>query len=1082
MAERTRARTTKGGSAPSGVLYPAKVDVPARIPAIVHRERLISALSEIPEKRVIIVTAPAGYGKTTLLSEFALSRKEPVCWLSIDERDVDPATFLQYFLEAGARLFPGFNAGAEAVTGKLTAAAITDILVTAVRSANADLIFILDDFHELDKAPTELWKGVEGWLARMPDTCHVILAGRTQPQLAPVPALITRQQAKMVRASDFAFTVDEVANLFRDVLHKEISLDDSQQLANLSEGWAGAIVLMGQAYEPGRRLPALERLNKTDTLYQYITLEQVEPQPEDMKKFLEGTSVLLTMDAETADQLLGIDDSEVKIDQLLNLNLITPCEDDPTSYRYHRLLRASLIHRFRSSDPKRFRQVNEKAASLREHRLKWEDAVYHLIQAGSWNKVVEVTGRVGQRMIEEGRWDTLADWLENVPPEALAAEPRLLLWKARTYRYLNQLDRALALVAEGTEMFEARDDKIGLAEAMMTKGTCLRVKGDYSGALDVLLQAKAVLEEHEASVSLLYRARMELGLTLGRAGALNEAIQELNAVVAYYESQGDKYNIAVTTTELAAYLGESGRVAEAIIHLERARSLCEDLNNSQFLLQVLNNLGTSYYWQGDFAKAEEIFQRGLEKAKASGSLKEEVYLLTCLADVRKDTGEHKLALDTYTAALDDAWAVSDAYIRVYLMDAIADSCRLLGNLTDAISWAERAKVEAEKTGGALELGICLLTEGLIMRQQEEHKAAIDCLERAVPFLRDKGAHRELAIAYFQLACIYFAINKKRLCLDALETCAEIVKELGYDHFLMLEAQRNPLVIQYAAANKLADGYYTRMLKLIKTPGNTAAAEGEAEAGDDSTADAIRVSAFGHAAVWVRGREVTDLEWRSEKGKEMFFFFLANRRPLRKEEIVTALWPDLPDEKTTSAFHSNMYRLRKALYQEVIAKDSGRYALDPNSRFIFDVEEFQDALARADDLKGSPEAIPLLEKAASLYQGQFAPDFYTEWAENLRWQLEEQHMGLLSTLAGAYNATGEFKKSADVCQRIIELDEYNEAGWYRLMSNYVQSGQVEAAKYCYNRYVQILAKDEEMDDEAPEFDDLVAEIKGGDLRM
>ncbi|MGH2667517.1 MAG: AfsR/SARP family transcriptional regulator, partial [bacterium] len=213
-------------------------------------------------------------------------------------------------------------------------------------------------------------------------------------------------------------------------------------------------------------------------------------------------------------------------------------------------------------------------------------------------------------------------------------------------------------------------------------------------------------------------------------------------------------------------------------------------------------------------------------------------------------------------------------------------------------------------------------------------------------------------------------------------------------------------------------------------------------------------------------------------KEMFFFFLCNRRPLRKEEIVAALWPDLSDEKTTSAFHSNMYRLRKALYQDCIAKDSGRYILDPRGQFTYDVEKFQKLVAEADRApKGSPEAVALMEKALALYKGSFAMDFYSEWAETLRWQLGEQHMSLLTTLAAAYSDAKEYKKSADICQRILELDEYNDAAWFRLMSNYIHSGQVEAAKFCYNRYVQVLTA-EDVGEEVPDFDDLQREIASG----
>jgi len=228
---------------------------------------------------------------------------------------------------------------------------------------------------------------------------------------------------------------------------------------------------------------------------------------------------------------------------------------------------------------------------------------------------------------------------------------------------------------------------------------------------------------------------------------------------------------------------------------------------------------------------------------------------------------------------------------------------------------------------------------------------------------------------------------------------------------------------------------------------------------------------------MNGREVTDLEWRSEKSKEMFFFFLCNRRPLRKEEIITALWPDLPEEKTTSLFHSNLYRLRQALYPECIAKDSGRYILDPQGSFRFDVDEFHEALKQAEGLPpGSDEAVAAMEKALARYTGAFGQEFYTEWVETMRWQLEEQHMRLLTTLAAAYTERCEFTRSADLCQQILSADEYSEAAWYRLMSNYILADQMEAAAFCYRKYVEIVAEGAGAED-IPEFEDICREIKG-----
>jgi ATP/maltotriose-dependent transcriptional regulator MalT len=1079
MAEQTKAN--KGRAASIDVPYPTKVQLPAQKVAIVHRQRLIEALVEGTTHRVSVVSAPPGYGKTTLLLDYAQSAQLPVCWYALDERDRTPETFLRYFVAAGRTQFPDFGEELIQAMGsgeKLSAGQMTDLLVAATASLGAPFVFILDDFHSLDRADPELRSAIEGWVYRLPPGVHVVLSGRTHPQIAVLPMMTVRQEVATIVATDFSFTCAEVALLFRDVLGREISLDDSQRLADLTEGWAGALILMAdkvQTHGPA----ALEQLRSSDTLYQYIGLEQFEPQEPELKEFLRDSAVLRTQDTVLVNELLGITDAEEKLGRLARINLVIPPTDPSQPFRYHHLMRAFLVSNLRGSDAERFRELNMKAAEIQEQAQKWDDAVYHYIQASAWDSIVQVTGRNGSRMFEEGRWDTLAEWLDAIPADELARQPKLTLWKARVLHYLNQTDKALSLLTQAVQAAEANQDWFTLAEALTARGMSLRVKGDYEESREALTAARQVLLDHEGPQALVTEARKELGMTLSRCGAFSESIEELSAVADIYEAQGDQYNIAHTSMELAICLAFAGRLAEAIVTLERARGIWSQLGNDHFLVQTIIALGVNYYLAGDFTQAKTILNQGIEAAKRAGNSKWEIYLLSSIADIQRDEGDLQQALDTYLSLVEQAWTVSDAYITVYLMDAVAGAYRLMGDIGSAESWVARASAEAEKTGGALELGICLTTSGLVKRQKEDLKGAVNYLEQAVNYLKDSGARRELITAHFHLAGAYFSLKKKTLALEHLENCAELIRTLGYDHFLVVEAARNPLLVQYASANKIAGGYYTRMLTLIKAPGTPATGESTAEAAaDQGDTRAVYTFGFGHLRVEMNGREVTDLEWRSEKSKEMFFFFVANRRALRKEEIVAALWPDMPDEKTTSAFHSNMYRLRKALYQDVIAKESGRYILDPQATFVFDVEDYQKALQGAHGAPGgSAEAIAGMEKALTLYTGQFAADFYSEWAQTLRYQLEEQNMSMLGTLAAAYNEAGDYKKSADVCQRILEVDEFNEAAWYRLMSNYIQSDQAEAAKYCYNRYVQIVSEGE-IDDSMPEFEDVVREITGG----
>jgi ATP/maltotriose-dependent transcriptional regulator MalT len=1064
------------------VPYPSKVELPVRRPAIVRRQRLVERLSSAAGHRITLLSVPAGYGKTTLLLDFCQSLESPVAWYSLDERDADLQLFLRYFAVAGAKIHPQFADGIAAAfqaPDAITPERATDLMVAASQVTTDPAVFVFDDFHYLDDGPADLRQAIDGWLHRLPPNLHVVLSGRTQTELSVLPLMSVRQEVEHVTAGDFAFTCDEVANLFRDVIGKEVALDDAQHLADITEGWAAALVLMADKVEASRTAISLESLRDSDTLFRYMTLEQFDPLPEDVREFLTGSAVLRRLKEKTVNALLGISNTTERLNFLERRNLFVMHEgSDPHSYRYHHLYRAFLVSKLRTQDPARFQELNLKAAEQMEQTENWEEAVYHFIQVGAWDRIVQIAERVGWRMFEEGRWDTLADWLEAVPADEMQAQPRLILWQARILHHLNQVDRAQALLAQAITSFEKKKDWTALAEALIPIGMCLRVKGDHEESRRALERARSLLEEHDGPLATLTEARKELGIALGLCGEVPQAIEELSAVLDTYESQGDTYNIAHTSDQLGVTLGLAGRLAESASALERARQRWTKLGNDHRLVETLINLAQTYYLQGDYENAESVARQGLDKASRLGSARPETYLLASLGDIKRQTGEYAAALEQYNGCLEQAWTLDDAYIRIYTTDAIANTHQLMGDIQNGESWCRRAVAEAEKRGGALEMGLCLITAGLLKRQQGELKDAVETFEQAIALLETCDARRELARAHFHLAGACFSLKRKRLALDSLEKAAKYVADLGYDHFLLVEAARNPLLIQYASANKLADGYYARVLKLVKGAGSTAPAQVSQDATpvEETDASAVMAFGFGQPRVEVGGHEITDLEWRAEKSKEMFFFFLGNRRPLRKEEIVAALWPDLAEDKTTSAFHSNMYRLRKALYQDVIAKDSGRYVLDPRGRFVFDVEEFQQALKRADEApKGSPEATGHMEKALGLYQGQFAPDFYTEWAETLRWQLEEQFMGLLATLAAAYAQQGEFKRSADLSQRIIEMDEFNEAGWYRLMSSYIHSGQTEAAKYCYNRYVQIISKEMDPGDAVPDFDQLAREI-------
>ena len=202
------------------------------------------------------------------------------------------------------------------------------------------------------------------------------------------------------------------------------------------------------------------------------------------------------------------------------------------------------------------------------------------------------------------------------------------------------------------------------------------------------------------------------------------------------------------------------------------------------------------------------------------------------------------------------------------------------------------------------------------------------------------------------------------------------------------------------------------------------------------------------SVAVGGREVSDEQWASARAKEMFFLFLANRTGIRKEEAVEYLYPDLPREKCNSAFHSNLYRVRKALYQDSVIKRDGTYVLNPEGTFEWDVEQFQEAIERGrKSPAGSRERAVAFQEALELYSGPFAEAFHSEWAASQRARLDQDAHESLALLAGYFASRNDFESAATCMERVLRSNHLNEEAAYELATYRSRAGHtVQALRF------------------------------------
>jgi DNA-binding SARP family transcriptional activator len=220
---------------------------------------------------------------------------------------------------------------------------------------------------------------------------------------------------------------------------------------------------------------------------------------------------------------------------------------------------------------------------------------------------------------------------------------------------------------------------------------------------------------------------------------------------------------------------------------------------------------------------------------------------------------------------------------------------------------------------------------------------------------------------------------------------------------------------------------------------------------------IEARALGESSVLVNGRQISEAEWRSSRAKEIFFYMLYCGAGQTKEQIIAALWPDLPPAKGTSNFHINVYRARRAVFPGIFTLEQGRYKLNPDLNIWFDVTEFEGLLKRAEDLPPDSEARATnLERAIQLYRGAFLEEFYSEWTQTHRRQLEDKYLKALSSLAGFYANKGRYEEAIALLQRFIAIDPYQDEVYFQIMEWHLAAGDRTSALRIYKQYLDSVA--------------------------
>ncbi|MDP3064539.1 MAG: BTAD domain-containing putative transcriptional regulator [Chloroflexota bacterium] len=1042
--------------------FVAKVMAPAAPPGAIPRQRLTKLLHAGMDRRLVIVTAPAGYGKTTLLAQFAAELDFPVCWLTLDRWDGDPVCFMENLVWAVRRCFPAFGSSTLSRLGSARDFAkevrtIASVLIREMESLADYSALVLDDCQHLDASPAaqEL---LDVLIAYLPEHMHLVLASRTRPKMSSLPRLIASRRVTLLTAEDLRLTAAEAESLCRALFGPDLSEEAVRELVGRCHGWPAALVLTGVD---------MQRKSSGDQasghLIEYLAAEVLAQQPPAVQEFLFKTSLLPFLRPDLCDSMLGWQDSLGTLGELARSNLVARTTEGAPEYRYHSLIQEFLRRRFAEAEPAAYRKCLVRAGDVLAEAGLWRYALECYCDSEQWSLATALLEGQVDQLVQSGQWRLLGQSLDRLPARVLHQNACLVVWRARTCIEEGRPEDALRLLSPLPACVRQSNDSTVAVRALTVVGIALRLIGKVDASLAELEQARSSMGGVESNSALWAEVAHNLGIGYAVKRDSHRARALLGEALALSERAGDMARTCKVRYDLGVMNMEQGRLDEALAHYDVALSGLEKLGNEVEATGVLNNLAMAHFLMADYGLARDVLLRAVPKAASLGLTRTEAYCQITLADVYLTLEEYPEAVAAYERGVHLAGQCGEHPLLVYGQGGLARLLLKTGQAVRAKVLLREALALAEEQRLELHRGLLLITWAVAHQAEGAPQRAEDCLKDAVNLLERVEAPLELCRARLHLANLRLAQGRAAEATRGLTELAADLKEWPSFYFLVPDILEMPALLEMAVQAEIGDGLFLVLSRKVEDTRKSVQRAREPAATASTPSEpvhpAMQALALGQSRVLMDGQEVTGSRWRSAKAKELFFFLACASRPLTTEEIVASVWPETLPEKGHNSFRCNLFRARRALYFDCVVHEDGYYRFAPTGRLSFDRSDFLAMLEKARRLpKGSSLRAECLSQALLLYRGPFLPEFYSEWCETERRQMESCNLEAMALLAGYYAGRGDFERAALLCEQILQVDPFDEGALQGALEYHARGGHRELSLRTYRRAEQVYRKE------------------------
>ncbi len=1045
-----------------------KVVVPPRRRELITRSRLIDALYDQMEKRVIIIVAPAGYGKTSLLVDLARHTEMAVCWLSLDQLDREPQRFLGYLIAAVAERFPEFGRDSLAALESMTSMErdAERLIVTITNEINAKIsehfFLILDDYHLVGDNPF-VGHMISRFLQLTGENVHFILSSRSLPDLPDSPLLVARNQVGGLTFEELSFVPEEIQQLFQQNNGLELSRSDADALLEQTEGWIAAIHL--SRGRPGV-LPRLRPLESTRELFDFFSREILLHQTDQVRRFLLMTSMFDTFDADLCRLVLeplleGESYDWLGLLEIVRANNIfcVPVDDAGRWIRYHHLFQHFLRSQLQFEQPVLAWHIQHNLARAYEEQQAWEDALQVYARLDDYESQMRLLKTAGPVFIMSGRILTLANWIEKLPEDMVYAQPVLVSLLGIIHASRGENRQALELYNLAEEKLRDREDKVEWTATLIRRAEVYRQFGQYEQAIkDAELILDLTTESSNPEMQFTFAEALRIrGLAAYGMGHMEQALNWLQKALQTCRSLGISKSIPILETEIGVVYRRLGQPEITERYYASALKAWESAGHTGWKARLLNNMGLLCHMTGKLEEAFTFLEEALTTARRSGYRQIENNIMISLGDLLTDLSDLETAYDYYDKALTLATNLGHSLYIFYASMGEARLQRLSGEPLLAVEEINHAVISQVSMGiyeralFNMELGICWLDAGKI-------EPAVVVLRDAVALFEEGGNQMEQSVARLWLETS-LSVQFPEAAMYNLKALMPPVREWQKPTPIIIHAGQCGYWLRKRGSTQLFKdpvlGKFLKQAEIIREslPGLVKKIRQATKTSMPEDLPQLEIISFGEVQVRRDQRIIGSSDWQTREARDLFFFLL-QAPPRTKEQIALEFWPDISPTRLKMRFKINMYRIRQALGQNVILYENEKYRFNRDIKYSWDREALDDLL-RSIKQPTSFENFDLHTRALAIMKGPYLADLDAEWAVADRLRYQDAQQDLLVELADLYLKAGQARECLRVVNIALNADPLVETANRLAIQAYASLHDPVGMTLQYRQYQQLL---------------------------